>query len=90
MARDDLDRVVERLERRVFGGGPGETSAMEAHERRVRVSRLYVAYLEGGVEKPELGDPEDLRAWEHMGMVTEAAKRVAERVAAKGRSVTDG
>jgi hypothetical protein len=79
----DLDRIA-RLEARVFGHDEPGNPALEAHERKAHIANLYLAYLRGQIERPELEHPDDLATWEKMRVVQGVAEGVARRVAAKG------
>ncbi len=82
-ARDRLERIEAMLY-----GPPRRTPEAERQKRRAEISRLFVRWAAGDIEKPDLDDPEDVRLWALMETYEQAAIRVAERVASKG--ATDG
>jgi len=61
----DMEERIGKLERLLFGP-PTEGPYWEAFSRRVRISRLYLAWREGEIEQPELDDTKDREAWERM------------------------
>jgi hypothetical protein len=71
------DRLV-RLEQ-ALPASPGRSPYREEFERRVRIGDLYMAWLRGEIEKPELADPRDLEKWEDMEKVRRIAKKIALR-----------
>ncbi len=77
-AQDRLERIDALIR-----GPARRTPEAERQERRAEISRLYLRWAAGGIEKPDLADPEDARLWALMGTYEQAAIRVAERVASR-------
>jgi hypothetical protein len=86
MSKKKLEDRISRLER-ALPSQPNRTHPYwEAFDRRVRISKLYMAWRQGEIEKPELADPRDLERWQHMESVWRIAKKiVARRAEAEGQ-----
>jgi hypothetical protein len=81
MAGRSEDRITH-LERSLFGpaGDERDHPYWIAFNRRRRISRLYLAWRDGEVEKPELDDHQD----QEMGERMEGYWRVAEELEEEG------
>lgn len=88
MSKKKLEDRISRLEQ-ALPSLPNRTHPYwEAFDRRVRISKLYMAWQKGEIEKPELADPRDLKEWEDMETTMRIAKKVvAKHAKAEGQDV---
>ncbi len=73
-----LEDRLARLEQ-ALPGSPRRSPHREELERRGRIGDLYMAWMRGEIEKPELSDPRELEEWEHMEAIMRTAKKVVAR-----------
>lgn len=73
-----LEDRLERLEQ-ALPGSARRSPHREEFERRVRIADLYMSWLRGQIEKPELADPRDRETWERMETIVGIAKKIAAR-----------
>ncbi len=79
ISKKKLEDRISRLEQ-ALPSQPNRTHPYwEAFDRRVRISKLYMAWRQGEIEKPELADPLDLEQWEDMEGVWRIAKKIVAR-----------
>lgn len=73
-----LEDRLARLEQ-ALPASPGRSPHREELERRGRIGNLYLEWVRGETEKPELSDPRDREEWEHMETIMSIAKKIALR-----------
>jgi hypothetical protein len=73
-----LEDRLARLEQ-ALPASPGRSPHREELERRGRIGNLYLEWVRGETEKPELTDPRDREEWEHMETIMSTAKKIALR-----------
>ena len=77
MSKKLHDRI-SRLERALPDLPTRTHPYWQEFDRRVRISRLYMAWQKGEIEKPKLTDARDVERWAHMETVMRTAKTVVE------------
>ena len=76
-----MSKLEDRLARleQALPASPGRSPHREELERRGRIGDLYMAWMRGEIEKPELSDPRDREESEHMETIASIAKKIAAR-----------
>ena len=91
-----MSRLEDRLARleQALPASPGRSPYLEEFERKVKIGDLYMAWMRGETEKPELSDPRDREKWERMEAIMSVAKKIAARraeaEASRGRGADAG